>query len=279
MLGASLLSALNGAIAKMLAPELAALEIVFFRNFIGVLLILITLKHTPTTIDKDNLHMLLLRGIFGFTAMFLFFYTITTLPLGDAITLNKTSPIFITILAFFILKEKLSILQISAVILGFLGVILVTKPANLDFNSSYILGVAGGFFAAAAYVTIGKIKHIYDSRVIVLAFMGMGTVAPALLFLLAPYIESDMIKEFVMPSNQAWVLIIFIGFTATLSQWFLTKGYSSPNPTLIGTISYSIIPFSIFFGVLLGDDLPTSLTIVGTVLIVLAGILAKKGVR
>jgi len=279
MLGASLLSALNGAIAKMLSPELSALEIVFFRNMIGVFLILITLKHTPTIINKENLHMLLLRGLFGFSAMFLFFYTITTLPLGDAITLNKTSPIFITILAFFLLKEKLSYLQVFAVILGFLGVILITKPANLDFNSSYILGVIGGFFAAAAYVTIGKIKHIYDSRVIVLSFMGMGTIAPALLFLLAPYIQSDMIKEFIYPSTHAWLLIVFIGFTATLSQWLLTKGYSSPNPTLIGTISYSIIPFSIFFGVLLGDDLPTLLTIVGTILIVLAGLFAKRGVK
>jgi LPXTG-motif cell wall-anchored protein len=276
MLGSSFLSALNGAVAKSLSSELSALEIVFFRNLIGVLIILAMLKHTPTNIDYKNLHLLILRGVFGFIAMFLFFYTITTIPLGDAMTLNKTSPIFVAILAFIILHNRANNIDIFAVFLGFIGVILITKPLNMNFDTSYILGVVGGFFAAAAYITIGKIKHIYDSRVIVLSFMGIGTIASMLLFIVAIYIKSDMIAEFVIPSFLAWPLLIFIGFNATLSQWLLTKAYSSPNPTVIGTISYTIIPFSIFFGVLLGDTLPTTLTIIGILMIISAGLLTKK---
>ena len=69
---------------------------------IDVLFLLIMLKHTPTRLPGGKIHLLILRGLLGFSAMILFFYTITTIPLGVAITLNKTSPLFVSILAFFL---------------------------------------------------------------------------------------------------------------------------------------------------------------------------------
>ena len=278
MLASSFLGAFNGSIAKILSSSIPALEIVFFRNALGVLIILAMLKHTPTNIDMKNLPLLVLRGVFGFIAMFLFFYTITTIPLSDAITLNKTSPIFVALLAFVVLKESLNLYKITALILGFLGVVFITNPSGVSFDFSYILGVIGGFFAAAAYTTIGKIKHIFDSRVIVLSFMGMGTLFPLIMFLLAPYLPTNpLIKEFILPTALSDILlIVFMAITATLSQWFLTKAYSAPNLSLVATISYSIIPFSVVFGFFLGDGLPTLLKIIGIFFIVIAGILAKK---
>jgi len=277
MLASSFLGAVNGAIAKTLASSIPALEIVFFRNMLGVIIILAMLKHTPSHIDRKNLPFLVLRGFFGFVAMFLFFYTITVIPLGDAITLNKTSPIFVAILAFLILHERLNILNILGVLLGFIGVILIAKPNGFELDFAYLLGILGGFFAAAAYTTINKIKHIYDSRVIVLSFMGMGTIMPLLLFMIAPHMDNPLIKEFILPNDiKSYLLIGLMALTATASQWLLTKAYSSPSISLVATISYSIIPFAVFFGVLLGDKVPDAMTIVGIVFIIIAGILAKK---
>jgi drug/metabolite transporter (DMT)-like permease len=108
MLVSALISALNGAIAKILSEDISALEIVFFRNLLGVLFLLMMLKHTPTELPGGQLHLLVLRGLLGFSAMILFFYTITAIPLGVAITLNKTSPLFVSVLAFFLLQEHLS---------------------------------------------------------------------------------------------------------------------------------------------------------------------------
>ena len=76
MLIGALISALNGAIAKVLSEDLSAMEIVFFRNFIGVVIILYSLKHTAPKLNGGKLHMLITRGLFGFIAMILFFYTI-----------------------------------------------------------------------------------------------------------------------------------------------------------------------------------------------------------
>ncbi len=281
MLASALISALNGALAKILSQDISALEIVFFRNLIGVVLILYALKHTPPKLTGGKIHLLFVRGLFGFSAMILFFYTITTIPLGEAITLNKTSPFFVTLLAYYILKEHLSLQVFLALMFGFIGVVLIAKPFDMSVSYEHVLGVLGGFFAAAAYTTIKKIKNIYDSRVIVLSFVGVGTLLPALLFLSAIYVEapvslSFLFPKFVMPhSATIWLLIVFMAFISTLSQWLLTKAYSATNLSIVGVISYTNIPFAIGFGYMLGDPFPDNYTFFGIILIIFGGFLVN----
>ena len=283
MLVSALISALNGAIAKVLSENISALEIVFYRNTIGVVFILMMLRHTPTKLPGGQLHLLLLRGLLGFSAMILFFYTITTIPLGVAMTLNKTSPLFVTILAFFLLKERLSTQGLIALLVGFIGVALITKPLGLAFSYEHFLGLMGGFLAAAAYTTIKKIKHLYDARVIVLSFMGMGMSIPLLLFALSPYITPPAYLEFLFPafvwelSLLTWSLILAMGVISTLSQYLLTRAYSASKAGIIGVISYTNIPFGIGFGYMLGDAFPDFWTFCGIGLIILGGLLVKKG--
>ncbi len=277
-----LLSAMTGAAAKMLTEDMSALEIVFFRNLFGIVFILITLSHTPSKSKGGKPLLLLQRGIFGFIALFLFFYTITTIPLGEAVTLNKTSPLFVAILAFFLLGEKLSIKGVVALFLGFLGVVLITKPFGVSIGLAHFLGLLGGFFAAAAYTTIKKIKDTYDSRSIVMSFMSVGVGVPIILFIIAPfYLPQSLefiISPFTMPTSyKVWGLLLVIGVTATISQWLLTLAFSGSNVGIIGIVSYASIPFAIFFGVLLGDNIPDVLTFVGIALIVLSGLMVKKG--
>jgi drug/metabolite transporter (DMT)-like permease len=282
MLGSALISALNGALTKMLSEDISALEIVFFRNFIGIFIILYALKHTPPKLSGGKIHLLFTRGLLGFMAMILFFYTITVIPLGEAITLNKTSPFFVTILAFFLLREDLSIKTAVALFVGFTGVILIAKPFGMEFSSAHVLGVLGGFFAAAAYTTIKKIKDIYDSRIIVLSFVGVGTLMPALLFLISPYIQAPEFLGFLFPlfivpaSIKVWILIALMALISTLSQWLLTKAYSAKNLSIVGVISYTNIPFAIGFGYLLGDSFPDTLTFFGIALIISGGILVSR---
>jgi len=282
MLLGALISALNGAVAKILTDDLSALEIVFFRNLLGVLLVLYALKHTPPILSGGKFHLLITRGVLGFTAMILFFYTITTIPLGEAITLNKTSPLFATVLAYYLLKEHLNKTTIFALLVGFFGIILITKPIGMSISYEHFLGILGGFFAAAAYTTIKKIKDIYDARVIVLSFVGIGTILPAIFFMLAPHVEVPpaigfLFTEFHMPTTlSVWLLIGFMALISTISQWLLTKAYSSSKISIIGVIGYTNIPFAIGFGWMLGDALPDSLTYFGIGLIVLGGFLVGR---
>ena len=283
MLLSALISALNGAIAKILGDDLSALEIVFFRNLIGVVIILIMLRHTPPVLSGGKLHLLLLRGLFGFSAMILFFYTITVIPLGEAITLNKTSPLFVSILAFFLMKEHLNIQGVAALLIGFTGVVLISNPNGTMMGYEHFLGLLGGFFAAAAYATIKTIRNIYDTRVIVLSFMGVGTLAPLILFSVAPFINAPesiafLFPEFTIPSSaKLWMLIGTMAVISTLSQWLLTKAFSLSKAGIIGAVSYTNIPFAVGFGVMLGDTFPGLYVWVGIGMIVLAGLLVKKG--
>ncbi len=282
MLLSALVSALNGALAKVLTDDLSAMELVFFRNVLGVFIILYTLKHTPPILSGGKLHLLFMRGFFGFSAMILFFYTIATIPLGEAITLNKTSPLFVSILAYYLLKEHLSKRAILALLVGFFGIVFITKPFGMSISYEHFLGILGGFFAAAAYATIKKIKDIYDTRVIMLSFMGVGTLFPILFFMTAPYVNVPESLSFLFATFQwdyeikVWAFIGFMAVISTLSQWLLTKAYSLSKASIIGVISYTNIPFAIGFGWMLGDAFPDFWTFTGIGLIVLGGVLVSK---
>ena len=282
MLASALISALNGALTKILSQDISALEIVFFRNLIGVFLILYTLKHTPPLLSGGKFHLLFLRGFLGFSAMILFFYTIAVIPLGEAITLNKTSPLFVTLLAYYLLHEHLNKQTMLALLIGFFGIILITQPFGMSVSYEHFLGVLGGFFAAAAYTTIKKIKNIYDARVIVLSFVIVGSFLPAILFIIAPFVDAPQSLSFLFPvfvipqTVQIWLLIALMAVISTLSQWLLTKAYSAKNLSIVGVISYTNIPFAIGFGWMLGDAFPDLLTLIGISLIVVAGVLVGK---
>jgi drug/metabolite transporter (DMT)-like permease len=283
MLLSALISALNGAVAKILGHDMSALEIVFFRNLIGVLIVLAMLRHTPPKLPGGRPHLLILRGLFGFSAMILFFYTITVIPLGEAITLNKTSPLFVSVLAFFLLRERLGRYGVAALLIGFTGVLLISKPTGMLMDYPHFLGLLGGFFAACAYATIKTIRHLYDARVIVLSFMGIGTLAPLLLFLAAPAIDAPeslafLFPEFILPDTpKLWALIAVMAVISTLSQWLLTKAYSLGKAGIVGAVSYTNIPFAVGFGVALGDTVPDLYVWAGIALIVTAGLLVRKG--
>ena len=271
MLLSAFIGALNGAVAKILSVSMDPIEIVFYRNLLGVMIILYSLKKIPVSIDTSKLHLLFLRGIFGSLAMLLFFYTIAKIPLGEAVILNKTSPFFVTILAYYLMKETINIKTFIALVIGFIGVVLIIEPFGIEISMAHILGVLGGFFAAAAYATIKKIKDIYDARIIMLSFMGVGVVIPLLIFLFTPYAHFQIHTDPIL-----WILIVFMAILSTVSQWFLTRAYSLSAASIIGVISYTSIPFAIGFGVVLGDSIPDMYSFLGIALIVIGGILVSK---
>lgn len=271
MILSTFFSALSGAIAKVLSESMDPIEMVFYRNVIGVIIILYSLKKVPTIINISKLHLLILRGVFGTLAMLFFFYTIANIPLGEAVVLNKTSPFFVTILAFYLMKESINTNTIIALIIGFIGIILIMKPFGVSISIDYIYGVLGGFFAAAAYTTIKKIKDIYDTRVIMLSFMGIGAVIPFLVYLFTPYVTFHIYTD-----TFIWFLLIMMAVVSTVSQWFLTKAYSLSQASIIGVVSYSSIPFAVGFGLMLGDSLPDIYTFGGIILIIFGGILVGR---
>jgi len=280
MLLASFMFAIMGAFAKLASEHMSSLEVVFFRNLAGVLLIGFAVLKKPMKHEGGKPLLLFFRGFMGFLALLAFFYNIANIPLGDAMTWSKTSPIFTAIFAWLFLSEKLSLKAWGAIALGFVGIIFITQPSGIGFSKYDLLGLFSGIGAALAYTSIRELRNYYDTRAIVLSFMGVGTIGPLVLFVLSPYLESRafdfMLGEFVMPQGVVWIYVVGMGIFATISQMLMTKAYGETKAGVVGAVSYTNILFAIMVGVLLGDALPSVLTSIGIVLIVLAGIMVAR---
>lgn len=279
MLFASLLFAFMGAAAKELSDSMSSVEVVFFRNVFGVLLILISIYKSPLNQLGGKFWLLVFRGVAGFVALLFFFYNISKIPLGEAMTFSKTSTIFTAILAYMFLKEKLGVKGWIGVFIGFIGIIFITEFDGSSLEKTDYLGILSGVGAALAYTSVRELRKFYDSRVIVLSFMTIGTIGPIILMIIGsfytnPYLDF-MLGTFTMPKSSDWLYIILLGIFATFAQIYMTKAYSFAKAGIIGTISYSDIAFSIILGLILGDSFPSILIIFGILLIVLSGLLVS----
>ena len=281
MLLASLLFAGMGVFAKMLSASMPSLEVVFFRNVFGVLIIGGSLLHRPIRGEGGRPWLLFFRGFIGFLALLMFFYDIAHIPLGEAMTYSKTSPIWTAIFAYIFLHEVLSAKQWLAVLVGFVGIVLITDPFTTPFDKYDLLGILSGMGAALAYTSVRELKRYYDTRAIVLSFMGVGTLGPLLLMLAAPFVDAPQLDflfaSFEAPHGIMWVQIVAMGLLATLAQVFMTKAYGETKAGIVGAVSYSNIAFSILFGLLfLGDPWPDIIKFLGIILIVVSGVLVAK---
>jgi len=278
MLLASLSFAAMGGFAKVVSQVLPPVEVTFFRNIFGVLLVGISIWKVPLKQTGGKFLLLLFRGSIGFVALLAYFYIMAHIPLGEAVTYNKTSPIFVAIFAYIFLKEKLQPSALIAILIGFIGIVLVAQPEGGNFDKYDILGIFSGIGAALAYTSIRELRKYYDTRAIVMSFMGVGTVAPLLLMLITPYVsvsqEFDwMFAEFVVPQGIEWGYVTAVGLFATMSQLLMTKAYELTKAGIVGTISYSNIVFAVIIGVILGDPTPNIWTILGIILVITSGLM------
>ena len=286
MLLASLSFAAMGGFAKVVSQVLPPVEVTFFRNIFGVLLIGIAIWKVPLKQTGGKPLLLLFRGSMGFAALLAYFYIMAHIPLGEAVTYNKTSPIFVAIFAYIFLKEKLHPSALIAIVLGFVGIVLIAQPEAGGFDKYDILGIFSGIGAALAYTSIRELRKYYDTRAIVMSFMGVGTVAPLALMLVTPYLNISedfdwMFAQFIMPQGVQWGYVTAVGVFATISQLLMTKAYELTKAGIVGTISYTNIVFAVVIGVMLGDPIPDIWTTLGIILVIMSGLLVAlpKGNR
>jgi drug/metabolite transporter (DMT)-like permease len=278
MLLASLSFAAMGGFAKVVSQVLPPVEVTFFRNIFGVVLVGLAIYKVPLKQKGGKPFLLLFRGSMGFAALLAYFYIMAHIPLGTAVTYNKTSPIFVAIFAYLFLNEKLHKSALLAIVIGFIGILLVAQPEGGTFTKYDILGIFSGIGAALAYTSIRELREYYDTRAIVMSFMGVGTIAPLILMLVTPYVtvseEFDwMFAEFVMPVGVEWGYVTAVGIFATMSQLLMTKAYELTKAGIVGTISYTNIVFAVVIGVMLGDPIPNFWTVLGIILVIMSGLM------
>ena len=274
---ASMLFAFMGALVKHISKDFSPIQIVFFRNLVGVGFLSFSVLRFPVKNKGSRPWLLLFRGLMGTLSLYALFYNMSTIGLGISMTYLQTSPIFVALFSMIFLKEKLSIYGWIAIFIGFTGIIFVFQPDPSWSAEAGIIGIFNGVVAAAAYTSVRELKKFYDTRVIVLSFMIIGIILPLISMTIGEiwgirgleYIAS----EFIMPHGIQWIFILGVGLSAMIGQVFITMAYGEEKAGIVSAVGYLLIPFSLIIGTLMGDSIPNMLSWLGIILIIAGGVI------
>jgi len=277
MLLAALGFSLMGGAAKSLKGSFGAGQLVFYRNLIGLLILVPGLLLKPPVQTGGKLPRLIFRGLMGTIALYTLLYCILHIPLGTAMSYNLTSTLFIAIFSFFLFGEYHGKKVLLAVLLGFLGMLLIYRPI-MHFPWYYhVAGLISGIVSAIAYLTLGRLAAYYDPRVIVLSFLLSGFLIP-LVSMIIHYttgIQADglFIIDWRWPHEKEWFPVLLLGFAALFGQYFVTKAYGADKAGIVSVFGYANIVFSVFIGMALGDAFPDWMSTLGICCIIGSGVI------
>lgn len=281
MLGAAFFFSLTSAISKYLGKEFHIVQLVFFRNIVGVLFILASIQKRP--LEKKGggkLGLLIFRGVVGTLSLYLLFYAIQTLGLGRASTYQYTYPIFLALLSWMLIGERLNQKEWAAIFIGFTGILFVFRPdLSLSWRDN-VLGLGNAILTAISYLSIRQLGWSYDSRAIILSFMLSGIIMPIISMLVGTYFPMEgldfLIGTFRWPETLIqWGAFLALGLTALLGQRMLTQSFTYDKAGRVAAIGYSNILFSSLIGFLMGESIPSFSMIIGMILIIVGGILVS----
>lgn len=252
-----------GSLVKLLAESMPSQNIVFFRNLFGLLALAPIIINLGTASLKTKvLHLHLLRSLSGIAAMYCFFYALASLPFADAMLLKITVPLFIPVIAFLWISEYISTRTILAVLIGFVGVIIILKPTG-TIQLASLAGLLGGALAALAKVTIRRMSSTEPTSRIVCYFVVISLCVSSI----------PLVSSWQNPSQQEWPYLVLLGVLGTSGQLFLTRAYSLALASRVGPFTYSSIVYASLIGWFFWDEEIALLTISGAMLIIFAGIL------
>jgi drug/metabolite transporter (DMT)-like permease len=275
MLLAALGFSIMGGAAKSLKGNFSAGHLVFWRNVIGMIILVPGLLIKPPLQEGGKFPRLVFRGLMGTIALYTLLYCILHIPLGTAMSYNLTSALFIAIFSYFLFGEHHGKRVAFAVLLGFTGMLLIYKPI-MHFPWYYhVAGLISGIVSAIAYLTLGRLAKYYDARVIVLSFLTMGVLVPLITMLLHYifHIPSDgvFIIDWRWPMGKEWVAVSILGLAALFGQYFVTRAYGSDKAGIVSIFGYANIVYSVFIGMALGDDFPDWMSLLGISCIIGSG--------
>lgn len=257
----ALLFATMGVLIRLASHTVDNSTIVFMRNLTGTCLLTpLMLVQGPHFLKTAKPWMHVWRALVGLAAMYGFFYAIAHLPLSSAMVFTYSSPVFIPLVAWLFLKEKITPLMLSAALVGLVGVGLVAKPDAGMFNWLSLIGISSSFLAAMAFVTVRALTQTEPATRIVFYFCLIATLVSAL----------PMFWHWRVLTLQELYYLVGAGTLATLSQISLSKAYAYAPAGKIGPANYLAIIFAGIWAWVLWGEKPDSYALWGMALIFLA---------
>ena len=243
-------------------------EVLFFRGFFGLLL-------TYFLIPKDKLKSFyktdrklehFFRCFAGIIALIAIVVALRELPLAIVVSLSYAAPLFITVLSIFLLSEKVGIFRWIAVLIGFVGVLVISEPGFNEVNYLYILPII--FCIGMAFVTITIRKLSTSEPVWLISIFFTLTITFVSLFTI-PF-------GWVLPNFKDFILLALIGVTGGGANLLLTQSYKLSEVSLVAPLKYLSLIFAILFGYLIWDEIPSYKNLVGAALVIAASLIILR---
>ena len=272
MLLASFLFALMAVFTKLGASDFGIFELVFYRSLCGVSCILIWSRLRHMRLATANVRSHFLRSFLGTFALTIWTFSLAHLPLGTSMTLNYTSPLFMTLIVIGLAlrqRKAVSLKTAAAVFLGFFGVTLVLNPELRSGQElPALVGLCSGLFSALAYFQIKQLTAMREPEWrIVFYFTLFGTVWG----FAGQYLAEGHYTPLTAENVPA---LLGMGLCATGAQLAMTRSWGSDNLLLTSAFQYSAIIFAAVFGLAVFDDPITPGAAAGIAVIMTAGVWA-----
>ncbi|HIV71441.1 MAG TPA: DMT family transporter [Candidatus Aquabacterium excrementipullorum] len=284
MVLATVLFAGMGVCVKQASSEVTTAEVVFFRGFVGAIMIGALAWHRKLPLRTDVPRQHFWRSVAGVSALSLWFYTIGHLPLATAVTLNYMSSVWmgVFLIALQLWRRWRQVpyrpihpALMTAVLVGFIGVALVLRPTiQRDQWLAGLVGLVSGGLSAWAYLQVAALGRSGEpEHRVVFYFSAFGTLV-GLGLMGAVHLVNE--QPWITPTLSTWGWLLGIGVFATLAQLAMTRAYALGQPLAMASLQYLGIVHAFVLGVWLFGEPVHLLAILGTVLIVLAGVVASR---
>jgi len=241
-------------------------QVLFLRFFIGFIPIFFIIPKNRLLdfykTSRPGLHAF--RAVCGALAIIALFFGLRELPLADVVSLTFGGPIFVTVASIFFLSERVGIKRWSAVLIGFIGMLLIVQPAFVELNYYYIAPIIFCIFFACVAISVRSLSKTEPNYTIAFYFTLLCTVLGLL----------SMIKgDWIIPSKTDLMIFIVLGLCGSIGNLLLTHSYRLAEASLVTPIKYLSLIFAIAFGFLIWSEVPKLLTLFGALLVIASSLI------
>ena len=237
-------------------------QILFFRGFFGIIFYFFIIPrdrlHNFYRTKRPGLHTL--RCVAGLIAIVAIFIALRKLPLATVVSISFAAPIFTTIFSIFLLSERVGVYRWLAVLVGFIGILIITEPGISELNIYYIFPII--FCLGLSYVAI-TLRQLSSTEPVWLISLFFSIAITLLSFLTIPF-------GWVMPSFNHFIILSLIGVFGGVSNLWLSQSYKYSEVSLVTPLKYLTLVFAIIFGYFIWGEIPTFKTLIGAFLVIIS---------
>jgi drug/metabolite transporter (DMT)-like permease len=245
-------------VVRSMSGQLHPFEIAFFRAFFGLFVLLpFVFKDNFSILKTKNIKLHSLRGILNAGAMLCFFYGLSITPLAQVTALGFSAPLFATVLAVIFLGEVVRVRRWTAIIIGFLGTMIILRPGMVDLGIGPLLIVISAAIWSVALMVI-KVMTRTDSSVTI-SFYASIFLSPLVFFAAFPFWE--------LPSWEQLGWMFLLAALGTFAQTLMNQSLKLADTSVVMPVDFSKMIWATLLGFVFFDEVPDFYTWVGAILI------------